>query len=96
MRMHFGKYYGYEISEIPFSYLRWLYENVELQPDLEEAVLHAMEAAAPPRRGEGPKALMTSELRKVYRQLALKYHPDHGGSDMAMRAVNEFYESLKG
>lgn len=37
-----------------------------------------------------------SEARKIYRMLAFKYHPDHGGSDEDMKAVNAAYhEALK-
>lgn len=35
------------------------------------------------------------ELKKIYRKLALKNHPDHGGSEEAMKEVNDAYETLK-
>jgi curved DNA-binding protein CbpA len=34
------------------------------------------------------------KIRRVYRELALIYHPDRGGSNEAMQAINEFYERL--
>lgn len=33
--------------------------------------------------------------KRIYRDLALKYHPDRGGSKEAMQAVNEFYQALE-
>ena len=34
-----------------------------------------------------------SELRKLYYQLAMKYHPDKGGDIAVMQAINNEYES---
>ena len=34
-------------------------------------------------------------LQLVYRQMALKWHPDHGGSNQVMQAINDFYSKLK-
>ncbi len=38
MDMPFGIYKGDAIEDIPIAYLYWLYENVELHGDLEQAV----------------------------------------------------------
>jgi len=34
------------------------------------------------------------EIKKAYHKMALKSHPDKGGSDEAFRKVNEAYEQL--
>jgi hypothetical protein len=34
------------------------------------------------------------ELKKEYRQLAMQYHPDKGGSVEAMQSINEEYDRL--
>lgn len=34
-------------------------------------------------------------LRKKYLELSKKYHPDMGGSDEMMKAVNTAYDTLK-
>ncbi len=39
-----------------------------------------------------PKTL--EELKNLYRQLAMQHHPDRGGSDEAMKAVNAEYDAL--
>lgn len=37
-----------------------------------------------------------AEVRSIYRQLAMKHHPDHGGSDEDMKLINAAYqEALK-
>ncbi len=38
MDMPFGLYKGEAIDDIPIGYLYWLYENVELYGELEQAV----------------------------------------------------------
>jgi curved DNA-binding protein CbpA len=35
------------------------------------------------------------EIKKLYRQLATKYHPDRGGSEEKMKEINAAYEILK-
>ena len=41
-----------------------------------------------------PKSLET--LKKQYKKLSLEYHPDVGGSDEAMKAINQEYTELFG
>lgn len=35
------------------------------------------------------------EIRKAYYRMALKHHPDKGGTDEMMKKVNEAYEKMK-
>jgi hypothetical protein len=46
MKMLFGKYQDYEISEIPKSYLQWLANTVDLYGPLREAVFDELFGAA--------------------------------------------------
>ena len=39
--------------------------------------------------------LTLAQIREAYRQMALSHHPDSGGSEEAMRRVNEAYQLLK-
>ena len=41
---------------------------------------------------DNPQTL--EDLKKQYRELALKHHPDRGGSNEAMKAVNNEYDNL--
>ena len=38
---------------------------------------------------------VSGDVRMLFRNLALKYHPDRGGSPEAMRALNEFHEQIQ-
>lgn len=41
--MPFGKYKGEQLLDIPASYLEWIYDNLELNGDLEQAVSDAID-----------------------------------------------------
>jgi curved DNA-binding protein CbpA len=41
-----------------------------------------------------PKPTTLEALKKQYRELAFKYHPDKGGSNEEMKAVNAEYDTL--
>jgi curved DNA-binding protein CbpA len=39
--------------------------------------------------------LTLPQIREAYREMALAHHPDSGGSEEAMRRLNEAYQLLK-
>lgn len=94
--MPFGKHKGRYVYDLPIDYLVWLTKNVELKPTLkwavEEAIDQKYRAYTPPP----PPPPARDHVRMIYRDLALRYHPDRGGSTTAMQAINEFYERLRG
>jgi hypothetical protein len=74
---------------------RWVYEAVMGRPKM---------TAPPPSRtdvdlcyrllGLSPSASW-GEIQSAYRRKAKVHHPDHGGDEDAMRALNEAYQTLK-
>lgn len=88
MRMPFGKYRGFQVDDLPEDYLQWLIDNVDLREPLRSAVYETvgLEMSASLPAG--------NEIKQIYRRLARKWHPDHGGSTEAMQAINEFYIEL--
>lgn len=42
-----------------------------------------------------PKSASADEIKKAFRKLAVKYHPDKGGDEAKFKEVNEAYEVLK-
>ena len=102
MRMPFGKWRGYELDEIPLTYLQWLWANAELKGGLSDAVYEAIQYQQEQieRRQYYSPAMPTTkvdavQIQKIYRNLAMKWHPDKGGNHAAMQALNEFYEQIK-
>lgn len=93
MIMPFGKYQGYEVSEMPMDYIKRLWRNVDLREPLYSEIYslirndHYIYPAAPDQ----------DRIRVTYRELAMEYHPDRiGGSGDIMKGINIFYERLKG
>lgn len=93
MFLSFGKYRGWEVSEIPLSYLAWLFENLTGKPELIEAARAEIR-----RRVSGyeptPDTLDADRVRRVYRTLAMEYHPDKGGDNGIMAGLNIFFAAL--
>ncbi len=89
MLMPFGKYRGWPVEEIETQYLTWLSTHCELRGPLKIAVSMALA-----ERAETHPVPAEGVVKKIYRQLSLKYHLDRGGSTVAQQAINEFYDSL--
>lgn len=87
--MPFGKFKGHEVGEIPEDYLLWLTEHVDLREPLLSYVKIALDVQ--------DRAIMLSDnrIRQAYRKAVKEFHPDAGGNDMAMAAINRFYELLR-
>lgn len=92
MFLRFGKYRGWDVSEVPLSYLAWLFENLTEKPELHEAARQEIRRRV---AGYEPEPLDPDRLRRVYRTLAIEHHPDHGGDVGIMKGINLFYESIK-
>jgi hypothetical protein len=92
MNMPFGKFKGVPVDELPEAYLTWLWSKVDLREPLRSAVARVLF----PECGPVDEPAMPDKdlLRSVYRRMACKWHPDHGGTNAAMQALNEFYTEL--
>lgn len=93
MILSFGKYRGWHLSMIPFSYLAWVFENLEEKPELHEAARQEIRRRVSSSKSD-IEPLDTERLRRVYRALAIEHHPDHGGDDRVMAGINLFYEAI--
>jgi hypothetical protein len=101
MRMPFGKHRGEQLADVPSSYLCWCLEScTNLQPFLECAIRDEMAR----RFGNRPSASdrstpaslsLCETLGGWYRKMSLRFHPDRGGSDEAMAALNVAREELE-
>jgi len=105
MIIPFGKYKNYPIEHLPDEYLRWLYFQDFLKPDIEQAVKMEVYDRWPgkfelrlssclAKTSDGKQAELKRAVSAVYRELAMKFHPDHGGNVEAMKAINLFKEKL--
>lgn len=90
MKFPFGKFKGTSIKYIETSYLVYALENFDVKDDLYDAI--KTEIAS--RFSINPTIVKIDNLKSVYLTMAKKYHPDKGGSNAAMQAINEFYQLL--
>src|SRR5262249_2822674 len=100
MRMPFGKFKGRAVDDLPREYLEWL-ASIDLREPLASAVEAALDDAEnslPARSAELPAELrpVAQELISVgFRALALKLHPDHGGTHAEMTKLNAARDWLR-
>lgn len=85
----FGKYKGIQLIEIPTTYITYALEEFELPKDLDEQ----LKVILCLRLG------LTSDVKnlnvkKVYREMVKKYHPDKGGDQTSFSAISDFYNAL--
>lgn len=97
-RMPFGKHKGRTLDEVPDAYLWWCLDNLDLWPLLREAIerrlgLEPGGQAPPPtaqqQADHDAREEMLLVARAWYRSMCLRFHPDRGGSNEAMKALNE-------
>jgi Putative quorum-sensing-regulated virulence factor len=107
MRMPFGKYRGLAVADVPPEYLFWLYRNGEIEPELRGAIADVLRGLIPARDRpvvprpagvdgrEAARREVLAALKAAYREMAMRHHPDRGGSHQAMIGVNALYERLE-
>lgn len=103
MRMWFGKYRGFDMGDVPDDYLVWALDHLDrLSPTQREVI--RVRLGLPPSDTQSPRTpddvdavvgVVMNGIQGVYRELAVKYHPDRGGSAERMIAVNSMYDRLR-
>jgi hypothetical protein len=107
--MPFGRYKGWLLSELPVDYLAWLIARPNLREPLRSCCEWEWErrmrsAGRPPPtpdqvgrvRVEPEDFAMFRQLVEAgFRQMALRFHPDHGGRAEDMRQLNLLMEKLR-
>jgi hypothetical protein len=99
--MPFGKFKGRLLSELPDGYLLWLLDLPDLNPWLRRALEIEMarrdDGPRPPGRQEGVIALadLRPLVKRWFGELSLRWHPDRGGTQETMQAVNQAHDRLR-
>lgn len=94
MILQFGKYKGMDAAEVPTDYLKWLGRTQtaslrELRADMRKLNLVTSEDTTVTYRTVGLTQLQMEMLEAGYRHFARQRHPDHGGTNEAMRDLND-------
>lgn len=103
MQMPFGKHRGEEIDDIPEDYLFWCLRNLEnLTPWLRENMEVSLEHRRSRKMPEPPqqtcrtdRGAVLSLVNMVHKEMTFRFHPDRGGSNEAMKAVQAYVERLR-
>ena len=104
--MPWGRYRGYDLNEIPSSYLCWCLESADaLRLDLRCAIQAELQSrfapsSLPPPSGRLRKpcpnpCVATDLIGAGLRALAKKAHPDVGGDTRQMQKINTVADWLK-
>lgn len=86
----FGKFKGVAIHAIESNYIVYALENFDLPDDLKNQLRNEIFIRFSIRTDK----IDIWEINAVYKKLANIYHPDKGGSDLAMQAINQFKSEL--
>jgi uncharacterized protein (DUF3820 family) len=94
MILQFGKYKGKDAAEVPTDYVKWLERTQtaslqELRAQMRKLGLTTSQDTTVTYRTEGLTPLQVEMMEAGYRHLARQRHPDHGGSNDAMRDLND-------
>jgi hypothetical protein len=103
VRLHFGKHKNKLLEDVPCDYLAWALENCNnISMWLKAAIARELERRIDARAEEAPPPSPSCGLVDIrgvisswYREMSLRFHPDRGGSDEAMKAINHAYDRLK-
>jgi hypothetical protein len=103
--MPFGKFKWKPLADIPDSYLHWLLDEAD---GLERYYgLRAAIEGELRQRGYGddvdddaPAGMIAMRdvhqvVNSWFREQSLRWHPDRGGSDQAMQAINHAHDRLR-
>ena len=90
MKFPFGKFKNFYIHDIETSYLVYALENFDIKEDLSGAI----KAEIAFRFNINDPTVKNVNFKAIYLTMAKRFHPDKGGSNEAMQAINEFYNLL--
>jgi len=93
--MPWGKHKGIHIRSVPLSYLAWLLESGSIDSSfrvcLAVEIRRRMNEISPELNS---KSSIRKDLSEIVRRLSVACHPDLGGSQTAMKIVNELREAV--
>ena len=91
-RFPFGKYKGCELDDLPTNYITYALEQFDMPDELtfDLKVILALRLGLTSAHNN-PNY---SAIKKVWKIMALKYHPDKGGSNEQFQAINDFYQTI--
>ncbi len=95
--MPWGKHKGKPLTDVPSDYLQWVIAEADNASSwLKQQIKQELSRrCSPPPRQASNTALSVDQIDDWFRRLARKYHPDVGGDNEIMKALQDGYEELK-
>lgn len=105
--MPFGKHRGHRLVDVPTDYLLWcLRECSSMKPWTRDAIRREVDRRQYGRREEerrtsssssssSPPVQWAAVIQTWYRELSMRWHPDRGGTNEAMAAINDARQRLE-
>lgn len=90
MILHFGKYSGCDIRDVPTDYLEWVIENTQKTVDACKEELERRYLIE-----EADQSWTERVITAGYRELSKRHHPDAGGDTADMQKLNAAVEFLR-
>lgn len=92
----FGKYKGQRLEDIPSSYLVYALKEFDLPEELTTCIKMVIVRDLDLNKFSNffDTSINEKQINMVYKTLCKKYHPDMGGDNEAMKAINEFKTEL--
>ena len=82
------------LDEIPIGYLQWALNTCNsLTNEQKIAIREILSGSTATKTSESSD--VTEIIDSWYRRLAMEFHPDHGGSCAAMKAINRAHDLLR-
>ena len=89
MIITFGKHKGKDIRDVPDDYILWLIDRAK-----EDVVKYSEELRRREAARDADCSMVQRIIKEGFRSLALKLHPDKGGTNAQMRTLNAAKEWL--
>jgi hypothetical protein len=99
--MPIGKYKGWLLRDIPTDYLWWL-QTIARGPQLRTALAAELKRRDPvgpesepePTPAKSGIPVWEGVVKRWFAALAMKYHPDRGGTNAVMAALNHARDEI--
>jgi hypothetical protein len=104
MYFTFGRHRGVHVSEVPTEYLNWCLRECECLTAwqrwaIEEELARRRHQQHQQSHRQTAHAVtiadVEAKVKTWFRRMCLRYHPDRGGSDVAMAALNDANDELR-
>ncbi len=90
----FGKYKGFDLYELPITYVVYALESFSLPDELRLDLQNILAEKLDLPLNTNSQTIGERTILSVHKKMALLFHPDRGGDDNSMKAINAYKDAL--